>query len=276
MEACLYCGATTTQAILATGGARAVRCDSCWLVQTKPVPSFEYTNEDHYIERYEGMDLQYRRLANKLLTFVARFVSSGNLVEVGCGAGFFLEAAAQVGFYAEGVEINWSSIQECQRKGLSVHGCALHEAAIQRGSVDAVVMSHVLEHIENLKPFFDDVRRILRPGGWLFVSQPLHTGFMPWLIGPHWYGWGFGQHVWHFDAPSLTKLLRQEGLVRVAADTNAMHYHWLPQSASHRIHLLLPYLGAALLARAAATFGRGDQIFMAAQRQQEPGSTPLR
>ena len=64
-------------------------------------------------------------------------------------------------------------------------------------SVDGVAMMKSLHHvpIEDLDRALDEIRRILKPGGWLYVSEPVYAG----------------------EFNEIVKLFHDEGVVRAAA-----------------------------------------------------------
>ena len=47
---------------------------------------------------------------------------------------------------------------------------------LEDGSFDAIICSHVLEHIPNDLQAMRELRRILRPGGWALIVVPLDPG----------------------------------------------------------------------------------------------------
>jgi SAM-dependent methyltransferase len=74
-----------------------------------------------------------------------------------------------------------------------------------------VTMSHVLEHVPDLKETVADVFRILKPGG-LFISEnpdfdaPIRKPF-----GDNWWGYHLPRHLSHFTKETMTRLLSTAG-----------------------------------------------------------------
>src|SRR5207244_9349160 len=75
---------------------------------------------------------------------------------------------------------------------------ALPEGA---GEADAVVLSHVLEHVQELRRGVAEARRLLRPGGLLYAEVPDATRYAECLAAPF---QDFNtDHVNHFGPASL-------------------------------------------------------------------------
>jgi len=106
---------------------------------------------------------------------VARMMPQ-DLLEIGCGNGFFLEKIASLGLNVEGVDINQDAIATCKEKGLKVEGTNVFDIA---KSYDAVLLFQVLEHMENAKELFEFVTsRLVRPGGHLIIAVPDPDGYL--------------------------------------------------------------------------------------------------
>ena len=74
---------------------------------------------------------------------------------------------------------------------------------------DAVVLSHVLEHVQDLRRGVAEVRRLLAPGGLLYAEVPDATRYAECLAAPF---QDFNtEHVNHFGPVSLANLLAREG-----------------------------------------------------------------
>ncbi len=84
------------------------------------------------------------------------------------------------------------------------------------GSADLVVMCHVLEHIESFPDALVSVRRLLRPGGYLYVAVPNVRAWQARL--PGWTGFQ-PYHVHHFSQEAVRRALERAGFGVVWAKT---------------------------------------------------------
>lgn len=266
-QVCPYCANAAYTVVLASSQGTAVRCAGCRLVRTHPYPVVDYRDHEEYGEACAGAGNArlWHSFARELLRFVARYTPGPRLLEVGSGMGYLLAEAPRFGFTAQGLEINRHEVRETRARGLDVREGTLEEAALPANSVDVICMSHTLEHIPDLASTLDEAHRVLRPGGVLAVSQPHYAAPLVRLLGPRWYGWQFGQHIWHFDVPALARILADHRFERVAVAYTSLHHPFLPRPLTLRPKPLLVQLGAGTLARAETRIRRGDQLFLAAR-----------
>ena len=94
------------------------------------------------------------------------------LLDVGCGDGSFLEAAARAGWRARGVEIDPYALDECRLAGLDVTLDTIQSVDVPPASLDAVTFQHVLEHLHDPRGALVRARELLRPGGLLWLAAP--------------------------------------------------------------------------------------------------------
>ena len=265
-QACAYCGDRAYHVLVSYPQGTAVRCIQCKLVRSFPYPSFDYQDNKDYALGYTGRERLFARFAKEFMSFSEQYAPGPRLLEIGCGMGFFLEEAVRRGFAAQGLEVNRWEVEMMRARGLNVRAGTLEEASIPSESIDVVCMSHVLEHVPDLRSLLCDVHRVLRPGGVLALSQPHYAAPLPWALRHLWYGWQWEQHLWHFDVPALTRVLAAHGLERVGVAYNALYHAWLPKPFSFKPKILAVQIGAAALAHAETWVGRGDQFFLAARR----------
>lgn len=266
-QRCAYCGSAEYRVVVRFCEGTAVRCARCRLVRTFPYPTFEYSDNRDYAMGYVGRERLFARFAREFLDFIERQAPGKKLLEVGCGMGFLLEEAARRGFQARGLEVNRWEVDMLRERGLDVQAGTLEEARFRPESFDVVCMSHVLEHVEDLRALLAEVRRVLRPGGVLAVAQPHYAAPLPRVLRHLWYGWQWEQHLWHFDVPALSGVLAAHGLTCEAVALNSMYHAWLPQPMSWKPKVLAVQLGMASLARVEPLVGCGDQIYLAARRR---------
>jgi len=159
---------------------RRVRCGGCGLVYSDPVASagtIKRFYERGFAEVYSYYVRQeeragFRRMFKRQLDMLEKLGASGRLLEVGCSGGYFLELARTRGWGAFGIEAS-PELAECARKrGLEVQTGAFADVTVPDGAFDVVRMSHVLEHIRDIKGALSKARGALRAGGLVAISEP--------------------------------------------------------------------------------------------------------
>jgi SAM-dependent methyltransferase len=97
------------------------------------------------------------------------------VVDVGCGDGSFMRALAARGASVVGIEVTEAAVA---RAG---DGCLLGSAdalPLEDASVDVCVLMRSLHHVpaEAMPRAFTECARVLRPGGAMYVAEPLAEG----------------------------------------------------------------------------------------------------
>jgi len=118
-----------------------------------------------------------------ILAEMARRLPAGRarIAELGCGSGGMLEALSRFGT-AVGVETDAALRARAQERGLDVRAGALPDAIpLHTGRWDAVCLFDVLEHVDDEAGALAACRRLLVPGGRLFVTVPAYA----WLWSRH-------------------------------------------------------------------------------------------
>ena len=267
-QACAYCGSAAYSLVIrfATNVA-AVRCQGCRLVRTVPYPTFNYEGNKGYAMGYAGREHLFAEFARVFMDSFAIYTPGNILLEVGCGMGFLLEEARRRGYIASGLEINQWEVELTRARGLDVQAGTLADAHLPAASIDVICMSHVLEHVQDLRRMLTETYRVLRPDGIFALCQPYYGAPLPRALPRHWYGWQPEQHVWHFDVPALTRVLANHGLQRIDVAYNSLHHPWLPMPMSWRFKVLAVQAMVAAVARLEAWVGRGDQFVLVARRE---------
>ena len=128
----------------------------------------------------------HRRRFEAGLQMAARFRGQ-QVLDYGCGDGTFLAlllAGPSAPARAVGVELDDYQVDDCRRRlagrpGLSFDRIASLDDDDDRthhARYDGVVCMEVLEHVVDLPPVIDRLRRILKADGTLVVSVPVETG----------------------------------------------------------------------------------------------------
>jgi 2-polyprenyl-3-methyl-5-hydroxy-6-metoxy-1,4-benzoquinol methylase len=118
-----------------------------------------------------------------LLRRIAEAHPPAVLADLGAGDGGMLwplDRAGLVGETIYAVDISASRVELCERLSPKVKGIVSdvgHIDELADVSVDAVVSSQVIEHLPDDRVLAREIARLLRPGGWFYVSSVIR--------GPH-------------------------------------------------------------------------------------------
>jgi 2-polyprenyl-6-hydroxyphenyl methylase/3-demethylubiquinone-9 3-methyltransferase len=106
------------------------------------------------------------------------------LMDIGCGGGLVSEALASGGYQVTGIDLSDGAIHAARRHaestGVPVEyriGSA-YELPAEDGSLDAVVISDVLEHLHDLPLAIRELARVLKPGGLVLfdtINRTVHS-----------------------------------------------------------------------------------------------------
>src|SRR5262249_42379131 len=124
------------------------------------------------------------------------------------------------GWQVAGTELSRHSLALSRQCGLDVVDRTLEEAAFPGTSFDAVTANHVLEHVRQPESLLREIRRVLVPGGLLFVSVPnVHTCWF--YVKGRRYTWTFqDDHFLHFSKMTLARLLAKHGFSVLEIETS--------------------------------------------------------
>jgi SAM-dependent methyltransferase len=183
--------------------------------------------------RVEQVHWWFRARREIVLSLVRRFVGGPadrrlRICELGCGTGGNLAAVADR-HDVIGVECSPHALEYARRRlgDRVIRGSLPDDIALPSDSFDVVLLTDVLEHIEDDTPSAATAMRLLRPGGIVVATVPAYQ----WLYSPR------DAHHHHF---------RRYSKRRFRALWTAPHTHTL--LLSHYNSLLFPAAAAARLA----------------------------
>ncbi len=213
MKPCVLCGCS--EAKLAFKPLYIVRCCSCgFYYRDTSVPSTVYKELSKYHDLLDDkLLLEAReREANKRIQLVRMFLDPpATIYEIGVGDGTLLKQLDLEGFMVTGIEPNSHMVQEATRKGLHVTSGTLEENTRNiETQYDAVMMFHVLEHLNDPKTALDFIHHILQTSGILLLEVPSLDS--PNFKARRWRAnWAAEEHLSYFTRKTLTNLLEQTG-----------------------------------------------------------------
>lgn len=170
---------------------------------------------DYLGARYVLQD-QFEKELNLLKKLGAK---NGDLLELGCAYGYFLEVA-QHSYKVNGLEICEEAVADCQARGLSGvrHGAISSETLSSMPMADVVVLLDVIEHLPEPRTALDAAVSKLRPGGLLLITTGDFSSLCAKMMGRHWRLMTPPQHLWFFTPRSLKQMGESLGLDLIYID----------------------------------------------------------
>jgi 2-polyprenyl-3-methyl-5-hydroxy-6-metoxy-1,4-benzoquinol methylase len=210
---------------------RIVRCRTCGLVFTNPMPAVSQIyieNVDHtYIESGRQRHKTARRLSEALHALLPR---GGKLLDIGCNTGIFLDEASRF-FDVEGLELSrWSSRKAGERH--VVYSRPLADLELS-SDYDCVTMLGVIEHLDEPRVELERIARILRPGGLLVIYTGDVDATLARLLGKRWW-WYQGMHLHYFSFRTLSMMLERTGFRVVRRATHTVDFQLFSLAISLR------------------------------------------
>lgn len=206
------------------------RCAKCGLTFPNPMPipvggldQHYAVSPDAYFEHHETENRKENAVA--LLTEAEALVrGKGRLLDIGAGRGELLLAGVELGWKVTGIEPSTTFAAHAAKvSGAEVRREAVQECNFPSSAFDVVILGAVLEHLYNPDETIQEISRILRPGGALFLDVPNEQGLYfqlgnlyqklrgrDWVINlaPTFSPF----HVFGFSPKSLRALLAKHGL----------------------------------------------------------------
>jgi SAM-dependent methyltransferase len=289
---CPLCGAAAGREFLRAAGDgdheyKLDRCDRCGLVYLNPRPD-ETSIAPFYPPEYgpyqpptRRRDRPLRRLRARLGLRGERSLSDripvrpgGVLLDYGCGSGWFAAQMRDRGWDAFGMDVSPYSVAAARwHFGLRAVRGTLPHPDVQPGSLDAVTLRAVLEHVHDPRGLARAVFEALRPGGWLFVSVPNLSGWGFRQFGRAWSQLDLPRHLSHFTPDTLRRLIEGAGFVVAAVETPG-HSKWMRVSVDRAardgtrwwLKACRVRFVCSALTRWTAWAGRGDELALLARK----------
>lgn len=145
--------------------------------------------------------------------------SGGKLLEIGCGNGGMLKNMNLLGWQTEGVDFDPAAVEIARAKGLKVNLGSLHDQEYVDSTFDAVILSHVIEHVPNPLALLSEIHRILKPGGIISLVTPNFKSLGRNVFGSSWLHLDPPRHLFLFDPNTLINLTQTAGFTKLSMVT---------------------------------------------------------
>ena len=197
------------------------QCDSCSLRFTQDVPDAaaigRYYRSDDYISHTntnKGLVNRLYHLARKQtladkyrLILSATRIQQGKLLDIGAGTGAFVAHMKQCGWEVMGLEPDETARERASTVNRVQLLDASHLYSLPPDSFDAITLWHVLEHVHDLHPYLEQLKKLIKRGGRIFIAVPNYTSYDATVYQGSWAAYDVPRHLYHFSPGAMERLL---------------------------------------------------------------------
>lgn len=138
--------------------------------------------------------------------------SSASILDIGCANGGLLNALRELTYHnLTGLDPSLSCVSYVSQRGIECfEGSLFNLDALPVGrKYDCIILTHVLEHVRDLKLAVDSLVKKTKPGGLVYIEVPDASRYSDFYIVP--YHFFDCEHINHFDEHSLANLFLSAG-----------------------------------------------------------------
>ena len=152
----------------------------------------------------------------------------------------------------------WAAAHSVDRLGLNnvTHGF-FKDGLFPPETFDVVTMVDVIEHLSDPKEDLASIRKVLKPGGALYLVTPNIDSLSARVLGGNW--WGLRPaHIFYFSEQTLGRMLEEAGFTVVEARSFGRIFtldYWLGRLRNY------PKALTWIIDRAIGFFGVRDKVF---------------
>lgn len=197
------------------------QCNSCYFLFTNPRPYVEeigayYQSQDYISHHDEARDIMSKvytsvrnyTISQKIKLINQLYPKQGNLLDVGCGTGNFLQATKDAGWKISGTEPDPEARKIARKRvGETIHE-AITAPELSHARYDIITMWHVLEHVHLLNETIDWLSDHLAPNGKIIIAVPNPQSQDAANYGKFWAAYDVPRHLYHFTKDSMALLLK--------------------------------------------------------------------
>jgi len=216
------------------------KCLNCGLVYIHPQPSVEelknYYPSDYGPYQNDANPLKYGPLSRVIKDWYGRvsrsknassngkkkvtkeiFVEKGkyHFMDFGCGSGMYLEKMRRLhpDWHLSGFDNSETACMQTRTKGFDVQSGDFITSDFPSNRFDQIMMSHVVEHLNDPRMVLAKLNDLLKPGGTLILSTPNFDSWSEKVFGTYWFALETPRHLFLFDKKTLSRLLQETGFV---------------------------------------------------------------
>ncbi|HAW51682.1 MAG TPA: hypothetical protein DCX54_05040 [Flavobacteriales bacterium] len=216
IQRCTVCNSEQVSILKAYEKHKLTKCTECSMVFAWDIPDSRELIA-HY-EEYGRDDYKSPITVKRYREILSKFEharSLNRILDIGCGMGFFLEVAQELNWKTYGTEYTETAVENCRQKDITMFKGDLSEINFGELTFDVITCIEVIEHIQDLHSFISGIKKILRPGGLLYLTTPNIRSLNSRMLKEDWNVLCYPEHLSYFSKKSLNKLLESNSFEKL-------------------------------------------------------------
>ncbi len=229
ISSCPICKSKKRQKILVKFGIEIFKCLNCDVDYSSKKPndfSDLYSTEhlkNHYLNVYDrSRKYKMNRFGKERISILKKYKKKGNLLDFGCGTGWFLEIAKK-NYNSYGIEFS-DQLREFLFKKYEIKTFKNLSKLPKSLKFDIITAFDVIEHVENPAIFLSNLRKFLKKDGIALIYTPnkdslgfSYLKFFNNLLCPP-------AHLFYFSEKSFRYLLKKTNFKFVSHQTRGLDF----------------------------------------------------
>ncbi len=215
---CIFCNINSDEIVIEENGYKGRKCPKCGLIFISPRPSFDEISNMYYLdqshisaESHISGNFIKRLYAKNNLKIIMNFMKKGSMLEIGAGAGYFLDEARKKGFKVYGIELNGIQTDFITNNlGIPCEKLPLSSSSFGENMFDIIYHCDVLSHFYDPITEFKKINNKLKKNG-IVVFETGNFGEMNKKYYKYIERFQYPDHLFFFSENSLRELLARTG-----------------------------------------------------------------
>ena len=132
-------------------------------------------------------------------------LKNGSILDYGAGTGYFARAMEKAGWDITAIEKSPQARELAQKEFGFRMFPEEHLKQIEDKELDVVTLWHVMEHIQELDTFWDELYRILDDTGIAVIAVPNCKSYDAMHYKENWAAYDVPRHLWHFTPGTIMR-----------------------------------------------------------------------